>query len=633
MITIRHLVLITLTALVTTLARGADFWVSPEGNDSQAGTKDKPLATPAAALRKARELRRLSPTPPANGIQIYLRGGTYRLDRSISLRPEDSGTEASPTSMQAAPGEQPVLSGGMLINNWQRVSEKIPGLPENAQKRGLVWVADTPDFNGRPLEFRQLWINGHKATRARTPNGNVMERLTSWNREKEEAGFPSTLIASLKAPAEAEMIVAQQWAIAILRLKTLSVDGSEARATFHQPESRIEFEHPWPQPILKAEGGSGAFFLVNAIEFLDEPGEWYQDRTSGHVYYWPREGEDMIKAEAVAPTLETLVEIAGTLDRPITHFFFQGIRFENTTWLRPSFAGHVPLQAGMFITEAYKLMLKGTPDWRGLDNQTWTGRAPAGVTVTNTHHLRFERCHFEHMAMSGLDLISGTHDNIVEGCVFRDIGDNGIQLGSFQGNGIESHLPYNPSDEREICTRERIANNIVTDCANEDWGGVGICAGFVRDTTIEHNEISNVSYMGICLGWGWTRTPNAMRKNQVHANRLEQISTRLCDDAAIYTLSAQPGTLVDENYIGLIKMSPYVDRPDHWFYLYTDEGSSFITVRDNWCPEAKFLQNANGPGNVWENNGPNVSEKICAAAGLESAFQDLRILETEAVKK
>jgi hypothetical protein len=70
-------------------------------------------------------------------------------------------------------------------------------------------------------------------------------------------------------------------------------------------------------------------------------------------------------------------------------------------------------------------------------------------------------------------------------------------------------------------------------------------------------------------------------------------------------------------------MSPYVDRPDHWFYLYTDEGSSFITVRDNWCAEAKFLQNANGPGNTWENNGPQVSLEIKERAGLQPAFKNL----------
>lgn len=624
----KHCVLMFLACVIATAASAVEIWVSPLGDDAQSGTREAPLASLALAVRKAREIRRLAPTPPEGGIRIVLRGGTYPLDRSVVIRPEDSGTPASPTSIEAAQGEIPLLSGGLPLSGWILAEELPAGTP--AKSKGHIWMADTPVFNGRPLEFRQLWIDGRKAIRARTPNGEAMERLTSWNHEKETAGIPAPLVATIKNPAGIEMIVAQQWAVGILRINTLTYDGAETRASFHQPESRIEFEHPWPQPILKNEGGSGAFFLANAIEFLDEPGEWYQDRNSGRIYYWPREGEDLAKVEAVAPALETLLEIVGNSDRPVTNIAIKGIHFSHTTWLRPSLSGHVPLQAGMFITESYKLRPKGTPDWRGLDNQTWTGRAAAAVTVTGAQHLRFERCHFEHMAMSGLDLVNNTRDNVVEGCVFRDLGGNGIQLGSFQGGGIESHLPYSPADEREICTHERIANNVLADCANEDWGCVAIVAGNVRDTEIVHNEISNVSYMGISVGWGWTRTPNAMRKNLIQANRFERVATRLCDDAAIYTLSAQPGTVVSENAIGPIVMSPYVDRPDHWFYLYTDEGSSFITVRDNWCPEEKFLQNATGPGNLWENNGPKVSEKIRALAGLEPAFSDLSVLNANA---
>lgn len=97
----------------------------------------------------------------------------------------------------------------------------------------------------------------------------------------------------------------------------------------------------------------------------------------------------------------------------------------------------------------------------------------------------------------------------------------------------------------------------------------------------------------------------------------------MSDTAGIYTLSAQPGTVVTRNAVHSVTMSPYVHDPEHWFYLYTDEGSSFMTVRDNWCPEERFLQNAIGPGNHWENNGPQVDPKIKAAAGLEPAFRDL----------
>ena len=223
----------------------------------------------------------------------------------------------------------------------------------------------------------------------------------------------------------------------------------------------------------------------------------------------------------------------------------------------------------------------------------------------------------------GLDVQSGTHDDTIEGCAFRDIGGNGIQLGKFSDTNVETHVPYNPPDEREICANERIINNLVTDCANEDWGGVGIGIGYARGIRIEHNEVSRCSYTGISVGWGWTRMPNALRDNFIHANDVHHVATRLGDTAGIYLLSAQPGTVVSENAVHDIKPSPYVPDPQHWFYLYLDEGSSFVTVRDNWCPAEKILKNANGPGNVWENNGPQFSEKIRAAAGLEPAFQNL----------
>jgi len=612
--------LLALALLARPLA-AAEFWVSPDGNDHNLGTKENPLASVALAQRRARELRRLAgPKAPDGGTEIILRGGVYRLTSPLRLRAEDSGREDSPALIEAAPGERPILSGGVAVTGWGKPAEEIRGLPLAA--RGKVWVADAPSIGGHRLICRQLWIGDRRAVRARTPNGGAMERLLTWDRQKQEAGIPLALGASVGNPAGVEMVVEQQWEIAILRVKALHAEGAEARVSFFEPESRIEFEHPWPQPILPPKGG-GAFFLVGAVEFLDEPGEWCQEMPGGRLIYWPRSDENMTRQTATVPALETLVEVAGSLDRPVAHLEFRGLGFEHAAWTRPGAAGHVPLQAGMPLLDAYKLAPPGTTEKRGLENQAWIGRLPAGVVVSGVDHVTFERCRFEHMAAAGLDFVSGTHDDTIEGCVFRDLGGNGLQLGKFSDAGVETHTPYAPTDEREICTRERIANNRVTDCANEDWGGVGICVGYGREVAIEHNEVSDVSYTGISVGWGWTPVKNAMRDNRVHANFVHHVATRLCDTAGIYTLSAQPGTVISENCVEAIAMNPYVDRPEHWFYLYTDEGSSFITVRDNWCPAEKFLKNANGPGNVWERNGPTVPAGIKSAAGLEPGFRDL----------
>jgi len=612
-----HILLLLFPLLMC--ASASEFWVAPNGDDHNAGTLQAPLASPQMALRKARESRRLG--RETNGAaHIIFSAGVYPLNDSLLVRPEDSGTEASPTIFEAAPGTVPVLSGGRQINGWQKFHGRIAGLPDPARKN--IWVADAPSVDGRVLAFRQLWINDQKATRARTPNGDTLNRLVAWDRTNHEARIATSALGKLRNPSGVEMIFHQQWEIAFCRLKSISINGEIAHLRFLEPESQIQFEHPWPQPVMSTNGNA-PFFLANAIEFLDEPGEWFEDLSAGKIYYWPRTNEDLTKAVVIAPALETLVQIEGSLDRPVHDIQFKGIEFAHTTWLRPSDSGHVPLQAGMFMLDAYKLKPKGTSYHAGLDNQAWIGRPPGAVSVHDADHITFERCRFEHLAFSGLDFQSGTHDDVIEGCIFRDAGGNGIQLGKFSDPGIEAHVPYNPADEREIATRERIANNLVTDCGTEDWGAIGILVGYGREISIEHNELFKLPYTGISLGWGWNKATNCMHDNRVFANNVHHIATRMCDTGGIYTLSPQPGTVIAENSISDIRMSPYVFDPEHWFYLYTDEGSSFMSIRDNWCPEERFLKNANGPGNVWTNNGPQVSESIKAAAGLEPAFKDL----------
>jgi len=598
-------------------ARSADIWVSPSGRDNGPGTISQPLATIARAQQKARDLHEVARTYDYQPIRILLRGGTYCITKPVVLKSEDSGDRTNFVTFAAAPGETPVLSGGIEIHGWKRASA-ISGLPEVSA--GKVWLADVPKLDGRILEFRQLWVNGSKAVRARSPNGENLTRLVGWNKTNQTAVIPRVALAGVKDPAGLEMIIDQVWEIAVLRVKSIRPEGANAFLTFRQPESAIEFQHPWP-PVVVKPSYQAPFFLANAIQFLDAPGEWCV--RNGKLYYWPRDGEDLSRVNVVAPAVETLVEIEGSRDEPVRNISFDGITFAHTTWLRPSQQGHVPLQACMPMISAKKLSPKGMPYHPGLDNLAFIDRPTGAVSVENARNVQFRNCTFEHLASAGLDVRSGTSNSAVEGCVFRDIGGNGIQFGKFSDTNVETHMPYNPTDERELCVNDRLANNLVTDCANEDWGGVGIVAGYVRGIRIEHNEVSDCSYTGISVGWGWTKMTNAMRDNVIHANHVRRVGTRMNDLAGIYTLSVQPGTIISENCVSDITPSRYVPDPEHWFYLYLDEGSSYITVRDNWCPMEKFLKNANGPGNVWQNNGPQVSETIRAAAGLEPAFQKL----------
>lgn len=613
--------LIILFSIIHLTSSATDIYVSNKGNDFNNGSKQNPLATLHSALRKARELRRLKDPTIQNGIKIFVENGIYQLNEPIVLRPEDSGTKDSRTEIINLSNKEVILSGGLTLKGWKKVNGNVAGLPKKAI--GNIWSVDLPSTGGQTLLFRQLWVNDKKATRAKDKNGDLMGRILSWDAKNQTCKIPLDEKINVTAMAGMEMIIHQWWAIANLRIKSAKVVDKAIELTFMQPESRIQSEHPWPAPWISAKTGNSAFYLTNSIQFLDEPGEWFEDLRNHKLYYWPKSGEQMATAITIVPQLETLLKIEGTIDNNVQYITFKGISFQHSTWLRPSEEGHVPHQAGMYMLDAYKLKTPGTADKATLENQAWVGRPATAIRVNYANNLLFENCRFEHLASTGLDLHKGTTENIVKGSLFKDIGGSGILVGTFSDEATEVHLPYHPQDLREVAANNSIENNLITDVTNEDWGAVGIGAGYVSDLKIVNNEINEVNYSGISMGWGWTKTANVMKNNIISGNKIHHYGKKMYDVAGIYTLSAQPNSQIINNAIFDIYDAKYAHLPDHWFYIYTDEGSSGITIKNNFTPSQKYLQNANGPGNVWENNGAEVSASVKENAGLKKEFQYL----------
>jgi len=607
--------------LLTTIAAGAvDIYVAPNGSDTNEGSKEKPLATVAAALRKARELRRLNDTAITKGIHIIVRGGLYQFYEPLLIRPDDCGRNIK-TTIEAAPDETPIFSGGFQINNWKKATAKITGLSAIAQ--GKVWEAEVPLIAGQLSNFRQLWVNDSKAVRAKSMNGDLMDRILSWDKKEQTCWIPTPKTSSLQHLNGVELFIHQWWAIAILRIKKMQVQADSTKLFFHQPESKIQSEHPWPAPWISKETGNSAFYLTNAIQFLDEPGEWFLDIANHKVYYWPRVNENLLTATVIAPSLETLVKIEGTANNTVNDVFFKGISFQYTGWLRPSQYGHVPHQAGMYMTDAYKLKPAGSAAKKTLDNQAWVGRPAATIEVSYANNSGFDHCTFKHLASTGLDYNKGNYAASISGNLFKDIGGTALLIGHFSDAVTEIHMPYNPKNRAEVTMQTYVIGNLITDATNEDWSCVGIGAGYVASLSIGYNEIENVSNTGISLGWGWTASENASATNQIYGNKVHHYGKHNYDCSGIYTLSAQQETVISSNYIDSIYKAPYAHLPSHWFYLYTDEGSSNVTVTKNWTPSQKYLQNANGQGNQWINNGPQVSDSIKQAAGLKKEYQYL----------
>ena len=591
-----------------------EIYVSLQGNDKNPGTKEAPFNTLNRAIKQAREWRRLNWPEVAGGIYIRLEEGVYAQRSSLFLRPEDSGTPDSPTVICAVDGAHPVISSGVAVTGWKRGCNH-PSIPEKLRQK--IWSAEVPQIGNRRVETRQMWVNGHKVQRAaQFPDGGL-ERMIDFNPEEQTITIPvfqSVNPERLQNAGQLEMIVHQRWAIAILRVKSIDAKDGQAVVRFHEPESHLEFAHPWPQPVIGGEKGNSSFCLTNALELLDQPGEWFQEYPSGTIYYYPQAGENMETAEVIIPALETLVTIDGTLSRPVKHIQFNGITFAHTSWMRPSFQGHVTLQGGFPLLDAYKLQEPGLPEKAELENQAWITRPETAIRVRGAEHIDFKHCTFRHLSSTGLDYEWAVTASSVEDCQFTDIGGTALLVGAFPDGGFETHIPFIPADVRELCSHITIRNNFISNVTNEDWGCVGIGAGYVRNMDISHNEVCHLNYSGICVGWGWTSLESGMCNNRIEANYVHHFARRLYDAGGLYTLSNQPGSVMRNNRIEHLIEAPYATN-DRAFYIYLDEATDGYTMENNWCPAERFDSNRPGKKNVWKNNGPQVADSIKYKAG------------------
>lgn len=536
--------IIALLLLFSTVINASDIYVSPSGSDSHPGTSAQPVRSITKALRIAREWRRWGDTRANENICIRLESGaSFVLDEPLYVRPEDSGTAVSKT----------------IITTTGQVKASISsaGAPQQSS--------------------RSLWSGGKKLVMAQHCVEQQMEPMLDFNVKDETITIPASSllkhgIHSIADAPQLEMVVHQRWAIAILRVKDIQINGDKAILSFKNPESRWEFSHPWPQPIINGEKGSSCFYLRNARQFVNEHNEWYID--NGKVIT-PTEGD------ITAANLNRLVTIEGSAAGKVHDIEFRNITFEYAAWERPGRYGHVTLQGGFPIIDAYKLTEhEGLPWDSGLENQAWVARPESAVSISWADRIDFTGCTFQHLASTGLDYVIGCSDITVKDNLFTDIGGTALLCGSFAEGATEVHRPYICEPSSAYCERFTIEGNTVKDVTNEDWGCVGIGCGFVRDFTIERNDVSQLNYSGICVGWGWTTDPSGMRNNRIQYNKVYDYARQLYDAGGIYTLSNQPNSFIRYNEIGCPTDAPYATN-DRGFYIYLDAKTDGYTVSHN----------------------------------------------------
>jgi len=466
------------------------------------------------ALRQAREWRRTNDPRCQGGITITIQKGRYYMQEPLFLRPEDSGTKESPLVIRGI---------------GEKHSSVICG--DARQRHTQLW----------PLKEQSDSLSVKKHDDGLPEKG--MERMIDFNTANRTITIP-TPPQNVLQTKNLEMVVHQRWAIAILRVKEMKVVGDKTIVSFMEPESRLEFDHPWPQPVIGGEKGNSSFLL----------------RTTEQ-----RDG------------IEQLVIVDGA-----NYVRFEGITFDKTCWNRPLHKGHVTLQGGFPLVDAYKLKENpGLPWDKDLENQAWIERPVSAVTVRNAHHVDFHHVLFQNLAATALDFVDNISDCKVEKCTFGNIGGTAIMGGSFAESPREVHRPY--TDLAKRCQRLTIQDNFVVDAANEDWGAVGIALGYVRHCTISKNYVFFLSYSGICVGWGWTPLNTGMEHNCIEGNNVSNYARQLYDAGGIYTLSNQPGSVISGNKISAPYPAPYATNY-RGFRIYLDARTDGFTIENNKTP-------------------------------------------------
>ena len=586
----------------------ATFYVAPTGSDSNPGTEAAPFKTITKAQKAVREINGTM----TGDIVMYLREGTYQLNSTVNFDERDGGKDGHYVRYKAYKGENPLITGGKPITGWTIHDEA-----------NNIWKAEGVDGL-----FRQMYVNGKKAIRARFPNLKSNGDHNFFRLNKVDSAGSAFLLnnsdigeTNWKNQNKIEIHLMIAWAESILRLDSIQGRGNVSRYVPQQPERGKLFRRKYPMlgtAFMSDPPKQQVYYLENAYEFIDAPGEWYLDETTGTVYYKAREGENMGTANVVAPNINTLFSILGKDTKTkVGYMEFDGLHFAHSNYLRPSEEGFLDLQAGMFNIEVME------ENGRLGSNKFLLWRPDAGFRVENAHHMKIRNCTFTQMAANGLDMVSGTNDDLVEGNVFYEIGANGIMLGKFSQDSLtEIHIPYNPTDKDEISTRDTLRYNLITNVTNEHQGAVGIGAGYPRYVVIENNEVSYTNYSGISVGYGWTKSETAMTNNKINKNNIHHISRLLCDSGPIYTLSNQgTGSEIKENYLHDYGASEW---SDYWVLpIYLDEGSSGFTVENNSYKNSPSGVGQNQPGQFTQRNNGGYIESVAAAAGLQGEFKNL----------
>jgi len=453
----------------------ATFFVSTDGDDGWSGKLESPNAGktdgPFATIVRARDaIRAIKADGGLSGpVNVMVRGGTHFLEETIVFGTEDSGTEDCPITYMAYPGEKPVISGGRKITGpWKK-------------HEGEIMVCSIDEVKAGKWYFRQLFANGERQTRARFPAEGCY--LAEEPVDDTAFKYGEGHFKKWRNLEDVETVIFHSWNEARLLISELDEENRV-----------VKFIDPNARHVLGWGGGGGAnrYFIENVFEGLQNPGDWYLDKHTGELYYWPV--GDVEDLEIIAPVLNQLVRMEGGLkERNVQYINLRGITFADTDWPLPE---------------------KGYPDCGDVGDII----DPSAITFENARHCVFEDNCIRNVGTYALEITG--YNNMIVGNEIYDTGGGAI-------------ISRNYDEECNV-----ICYNHIHHCGQVYPSAVGINiddgGGVLR-----HNLIHNIAHSGIYTRHWATADQTIERENQeqgliIEYNEIYDVMERINDGGGLF---------------------------------------------------------------------------------------------------
>ncbi len=576
------LLLILLACPLSVLAQ-QDFYVAPHpvGNDVSG---DGSISSPYATLHKAQaEVRNFIQNGMSQNVNVILRAGNYTLTQPLTLNHQDSGINGFKVTYKAHNGEDVIISGGKRVLPTQWSDSNGDG----------IWEADLSAFS--PLVFRQMWVNGEKAQRS----SHQLTLALPVNYDTYSVDYVSDNVLNSQISRKTDLEVLTQWK---WHANFLKVDDLSASTITFNKETYFD-------KVINSEGETDYQKIIsieNALEFVDSPGEWYYNKDSKLLSYFPVPGDEpnKPKVEVIIPVLEQLV-----MAHDVSNIEFEGLTFSHATWATPSDHGYISGQATVY----FKFNQASYDNPNVKHPNTDHRDAPANIEFRESKNVTVTNCEFIHLGSVALSFEEHSEDNEISNCSFSDIAGAAIRI----GNG--KNYKWKAADIAYVTKNNLIIGNTISNVANEYLSHVGIFLGYVQNTEVSNNTLSDLPYTGISIGYPVSREENdvigtLLGGNIVKDNVISNVVHTLSDGGAIYNFgdSRHGQSLITNNEINNIPAPPQ-ELPAPRAAIYLDEFSNNFKVADNFGTAVVFYGPANqdifqnitgcdGEDNIFENN-------------------------------